>query len=319
MNPNPSHMNPPTTNSNTNLAAPVPKSPSPKLLDNIQNGNSTPSAATNTSQDGQNQDQNQKTNQNRGPNQRSKKRNGKQNFNNYQQQVQNLPLENPLNHTESVPNKPMQTQPQTQQPQTQQPQQHKIKKSSRNLNTATPPPAIISPALDNHPPAPPSTPVPGHELNQNHHLGSNGTFQNQPHGQHPQQPQQPQQPLPQPQPIPPQQQQTNMRQTQGQMMGYFPPYPFGIIPFPSQIPPENVPTDQGRNVIYTWNTEKVCSWLSSKGFAEYAHNFRDNHIDGSTLLDIKENQLKEDLHIKSLGHRIKLWKYICNITREIKQ
>jgi hypothetical protein len=60
---------------------------------------------------------------------------------------------------------------------------------------------------------------------------------------------------------------------------------------------------------FTWDVRRVQSWVK-ENFAfgnELAERFHENDVDGEVLLDgINDSTLKEDLHIKSLGQRVKI-------------
>ena len=55
--------------------------------------------------------------------------------------------------------------------------------------------------------------------------------------------------------------------------------------------------------VEAWDFHQVNEWLQSESLANYALNFRDNEIDGSVLLDLKDIDLK-DMGINLLGHRV---------------
>jgi len=77
--------------------------------------------------------------------------------------------------------------------------------------------------------------------------------------------------------------------------------------------------DQLRAIpVSEWNTEHVASWLIIKGFP-YADKFKRHHVDGEVLALLKEEDLKEDLKIPSLGHRLKLWKHIGLLFKPVRK
>lgn len=75
-------------------------------------------------------------------------------------------------------------------------------------------------------------------------------------------------------------------------------------PLPGPLPAELPPTPG------TWTTAQVAIWLKSVGFAQYVDNFVENEIEGSHLLELGKNDLKEDLEIARLGHRMSILKAI---------
>lgn len=44
----------------------------------------------------------------------------------------------------------------------------------------------------------------------------------------------------------------------------------------------------------------VCKWLESLNFGEFKGNFKSNRINGVALLELNENDLKNDLNVKQL-------------------
>eukprot|EP01016_Furgasonia_blochmanni_P029901 TRINITY_DN3127_c0_g1_i1.p1 TRINITY_DN3127_c0_g1~~TRINITY_DN3127_c0_g1_i1.p1 ORF type:complete len:881 (+),score=200.72 TRINITY_DN3127_c0_g1_i1:144-2786(+) len=55
--------------------------------------------------------------------------------------------------------------------------------------------------------------------------------------------------------------------------------------------------------IKEWTSEDVCEWLHHVNLSEYCENFANNHITGKNLLDLSDNDLKNELQITSIGHR----------------
>ena len=49
-------------------------------------------------------------------------------------------------------------------------------------------------------------------------------------------------------------------------------------------------------------------FLRNIGLGDYISNFIDNHISGSNILVISDSELKDDLQIVSLGHRLQFIK-----------
>jgi hypothetical protein len=53
----------------------------------------------------------------------------------------------------------------------------------------------------------------------------------------------------------------------------------------------------------TWTIDEVAAWIEQQQqFAQYASNFRTNFIDGSVLVTLTDQDLK-DIEIPALGHR----------------
>ena len=53
----------------------------------------------------------------------------------------------------------------------------------------------------------------------------------------------------------------------------------------------------------SWTVEETSQWLRNNGFEEQIQAFADNDIDGSALLELTQEELKDDLKIGSLGKR----------------
>ena len=50
----------------------------------------------------------------------------------------------------------------------------------------------------------------------------------------------------------------------------------------------------------------VATWLQNVGMGQYADSFIENDIDGAVLSRLTKDDLKDDLHIPSLGVRMNL-------------
>src|SRR5262249_60712379 len=57
----------------------------------------------------------------------------------------------------------------------------------------------------------------------------------------------------------------------------------------------------------------VSEWLASLGLSEYAERFAEHRIDFSTLRDLTEQDLKEELGVVRLGDRRKLLRAIAKL------
>lgn len=55
--------------------------------------------------------------------------------------------------------------------------------------------------------------------------------------------------------------------------------------------------------VQEWTIDDVSEWLTNIGLVDYIDTFKNNHISGKNLLDIKEVELKDDLCVCSVGHR----------------
>lgn len=55
-----------------------------------------------------------------------------------------------------------------------------------------------------------------------------------------------------------------------------------------------------------WSVGETMEWLGQQGFARYATTFAENNIDGELLLQLTNNDLRDELKIRSLGDRKKL-------------
>ena len=56
-------------------------------------------------------------------------------------------------------------------------------------------------------------------------------------------------------------------------------------------------------LVMEWTVDDVCSWLDEIGLEEHIEMFWDNEIQGSHLVDMTKDDLKE-LGITRLGHRM---------------
>jgi len=61
--------------------------------------------------------------------------------------------------------------------------------------------------------------------------------------------------------------------------------------------------DSELSCLETWDVEAVCKWLRIIGLAEYADDFRLNHIDGRALALLGRDDLAE-VGVRSVGHRL---------------
>ena len=52
--------------------------------------------------------------------------------------------------------------------------------------------------------------------------------------------------------------------------------------------------------------EEVGLWMTQIGLSMYAYAFESNEIDGNALCALSEEQLRDDLHVRTLGHRLKV-------------
>jgi hypothetical protein len=50
----------------------------------------------------------------------------------------------------------------------------------------------------------------------------------------------------------------------------------------------------------------VCTWIDSIGFNQYRKKFMHNLVDGRVLLMLDDKQLKSEIGIGPLGHRVAL-------------
>lgn len=92
-----------------------------------------------------------------------------------------------------------------------------------------------------------------------------------------------------------------------------------------EVDPE-IQRNQGRHKLEVieavkWNTEDVIEWLSflrdtdgARLNDKYAPAFRENDVDGKTLLELDDNGLKV-IGIKSLGKRLKVLKEVAKLKK----
>ena len=55
--------------------------------------------------------------------------------------------------------------------------------------------------------------------------------------------------------------------------------------------------------VFTWNIAMVCEWLSCSNLSHLSPTFQANEVDGPTLLSLTPDDIRDELHIKSLGDR----------------
>ena len=65
--------------------------------------------------------------------------------------------------------------------------------------------------------------------------------------------------------------------------------------------------------ITLWTTLDITNWLKNIGFEMYCDIFLNEEINGSVLLELTNEYLKNDLHINKLGHRITILKAINSL------
>ena len=61
--------------------------------------------------------------------------------------------------------------------------------------------------------------------------------------------------------------------------------------------------------------EQVGLWMTQIGLSMYSYAFESNEIDGLALCALSEEQLRDDLHVRTLGHRLK----ILNLREEFRE
>ncbi|KAK9804059.1 hypothetical protein WJX73_000213 [Symbiochloris irregularis] len=64
-----------------------------------------------------------------------------------------------------------------------------------------------------------------------------------------------------------------------------------------------------------WTASEVSTWLEFLGLGRYKRVFRAHYIDGTTLINLSEKELKRDLEMEALGHRHLLQRSIEEISR----
>ena len=55
-------------------------------------------------------------------------------------------------------------------------------------------------------------------------------------------------------------------------------------------------------LVNEWTNQEVCDWLNQIGFGDCIEEFKENHIEGDSLLTLNNNDLKE-LNVAALGDR----------------
>lgn len=64
-----------------------------------------------------------------------------------------------------------------------------------------------------------------------------------------------------------------------------------------------------------WSVEETKEWLEEQGFGRYATTFGENDIDGELLLQLTNDDLRDELQILSFGDRKKLEILILQLKR----
>lgn len=67
------------------------------------------------------------------------------------------------------------------------------------------------------------------------------------------------------------------------------------------------------SIVKDWSVEDVSDWLRHLDLGEYIPRFKENHVDGQVLLVIQENDLKDEFHMNSFGHRKNFMKAVENL------
>lgn len=55
--------------------------------------------------------------------------------------------------------------------------------------------------------------------------------------------------------------------------------------------------------VQDWTFDDVGEWLTNLGLSDYIETFQNNHISGKNILDITDQELRDDLGMSSVGHR----------------
>ncbi|XP_071446702.1 NAD(+) hydrolase sarm1 [Hetaerina americana] len=77
---------------------------------------------------------------------------------------------------------------------------------------------------------------------------------------------------------------------------------------------EDVPHKLSQQVPL-WSTEDVQEWVKQIGFAEYAHNFVDSRVDGDLLLQLAEENLRDDIGITNGIRRRRFTRELQNLKK----
>merc|ERR1711977_256113 len=76
--------------------------------------------------------------------------------------------------------------------------------------------------------------------------------------------------------------------------------------------PTEQPSESKTKSIEDWTIEEVADWIAEIGFQQIRNIFVENYISGSELVELTNEELKEDLGVQALGAR-------KAILREIKK
>ncbi len=70
---------------------------------------------------------------------------------------------------------------------------------------------------------------------------------------------------------------------------------------------------EGMGDIEEWTVSQVAEWIERLGFKEYSQNFEDNLIDGATLIELENQELKDDLGVSAFGARKQILRAVRNV------
>jgi hypothetical protein len=76
---------------------------------------------------------------------------------------------------------------------------------------------------------------------------------------------------------------------------------------------EDIKSILNKENVSLWTTLEVTEWLKNIGFSLYCDIFLREEITGIALLELTNDNLKNDLHIDKLGHRITIIKAISTL------
>lgn len=62
--------------------------------------------------------------------------------------------------------------------------------------------------------------------------------------------------------------------------------------------------------VHDWNVGHVAEWLHCEGLFQYIEAFTRNGVDGEILLSLTEEELRNDLKVRQIATRRKIWKSI---------
>ncbi|KAK8805419.1 hypothetical protein WA158_002075 [Blastocystis sp. Blastoise] len=92
--------------------------------------------------------------------------------------------------------------------------------------------------------------------------------------------------------------------------------PTGLPPVPPGVTRDLIVSTDGDKNPRKWTVPKVLDWLQLIGLGQYASAFKENGVDGETIVDLEESEIESTLTISDPLHQLSLNKAITLLTEE---